>query len=124
MKAVTVRKTSWHYRYVRFLRDPIPSTTGNPFRGERKEPEINGFCAYFWQIILSPIQLVGMAIMGGCILAVFLVVAPFCWVGFKIKDWRDSRKTDIELGVRDPNPVSIFVRSRKARVCPRVEVRS
>lgn len=121
---VKISKNSWHYRYVRFLRDPVPGDTGNPFRGHRKEPNINGFCAYFWQIVFSPVQLVAMGCMGLVIGAVFVVSYPFLWLGFKIKDWREDRKHDIALGKREPSPVGTFVRSRKARVCPRVEVLS
>lgn len=124
MKAVTVKRGSWHYRLWKFVQDPgvvfdrWDEPTPRQIENRSKEPK--GFCGYFWTVVLGP----PAVLIGGILVAAIgLVVGAFALVIWSIVRLGRLVKS---LWTRKPRErttlVATYVATKKARVCPRIEL--
>ena len=103
-RRIVIRRTSWHYRLATFFADGNVPTN---------------LCSYFWAVV-------------GCIfcacaavpLAVF--AAPVMGIGFGLSwlwNHRPRRKKVAEATPHEPNLLVEWVKAKKRRICPLIEVK-
>jgi choline-glycine betaine transporter len=143
MSKLVVSRKSWHYRLYNFTQN-ILHMPGLVFRWAdetsiffiRKRYTPTDLCRYFWSIVLgllvAPIILLVNITMGLLLLACCIIIAPlaliFLLVVFSVEwlnDRRIARKRDKRDSNRDEkfNPITEYIRARKAKVCPLIEVK-
>jgi hypothetical protein len=100
---VKVRRTSWHYRIYCFYRDLYE------FKGEPQN-----LCRYFW------------ATMGlSTFTALITPLVAVAWIGANVHDlYRSVRpaKNKPKKTTQEPGLLRSFLRAKKQKVCPRIEV--
>lgn len=147
-----VSRRSWHYRWFQFLVRPFAATPdahgwtwwflgalqvfaayGEPRRGEARLPP--SLCGYFWSLVALT-ALVPMLVFS--LVVTFVVGAVAAGFGFVAVSafrtargaLRGSRRGGRRLlgrpaapqRERFPNPVVEYVKARKRRVCPLIDV--
>lgn len=130
-----ISKSSWHYKLYRYVTN-IPSGPQylNPFGRDlhrTDKPIPRSLCPYAWSIFLG---LVGSALM--CLgLAIAAAVAALPYGGYRLLKKIDSygnpfkfkkgeRKPKLEKPekLKQPSLVASFVKAKKDKVCPMIEL--
>lgn len=137
-----VKRTAWHYKLYCLLRQSWDSDDG-PFtipliiigRSKRRTYQPSSLCKYFWFTVFNtiaiPIVLILIAVIG-------IIIVPPVYAVLFIKDWwnepvRVARRREKRLAadkklleesrkVKTPNLFIEFIKARKAKACPLIEL--
>ncbi len=131
-----VSKRSWHYRLYRYIKNvPNGPRYLNPFAHvEREDYDVpkGGICPYAWSIFLG---LLGTIVVGIVLIPFAIVATPFylLYLGWlKVAHTIEESASRIHF-TRKPKPfkpprqrkpslVAAYVRARKQKVCPQIEL--
>lgn len=137
---MTISKNSWHYRLYRFITNiPKGPEYLNPFgKAERFDTAVpSSLCPYAWSIFLG---LLGFIFIGIVIVPIGALIVGSVWIAentvgwFRRFDkwawrkahaalphWEHTRKPKPER--RDkPSLIGAFVKAKKQKVCPMIEL--
>lgn len=131
-----VKRNSWHYTLYCFFRQCVDSTTDGPFEfyellirkhSLRRTYRPSSLCKYFWFCLFSALIIPLIATFAILVIGIlFVVVMPFIWLQEKYTDrrYRKRRTKGIEPSKTpsEPSMVLQFVKAKKDRVCPLIEV--
>jgi hypothetical protein len=96
---------SWHYRWMRwFYADTLDNHVPR------------SLCTYFWALVFSP--LVALAV-GAFAIALLTILLPVLGVG-ELHDRRQRKRG--HLPPKGPGLVRSFVKAKKRKICPLIEV--
>lgn len=128
-----ISKSSWHYGLYRFIRN-VPESPRHliPWADVPRQdyPVSKSLCPYAWTIFLG---LVGVFFTALALIVLGAVAAPF-FVLYKAARWLDRsvRMPEIHLSKRERKPkprkekhpslVLAFVKARKEKACPMIEL--
>jgi hypothetical protein len=133
-----IKKTSWHYRVHKFLHNvwshPIilVETIDPTDTADWKTYYPKSLCTYFWStlamIIFSPL-LVAILVIMVVVAVILLAVFVQCWF-FDYCVWQPRKKKkalkELKSGnspkVKEPSMIGEFVRAKKGKYCPRIEL--
>lgn len=131
-----VSRRKWHYRwYNRWMNvwdafgdgGPIKAAKtliGREKHGRNFEPK--SLCTYFWWCVLAgPVSLVALSVVSLVIGVFLLIIVPIMWIKDKIHDRKVRRREEQGLHPKpekEPSMLTVFVKSRKQKVCPRIEL--
>lgn len=132
---IKINKNSWHYRVL-----------GHPFKSDLRYTNV-GICKYFWMVVGSLLGWCGAGVLALAIVVTFVGWIPvgigwlitgnllsleffalsfgattavfLVWVGFTLKD---LIKGKLRNRKKRPNILFEYVKAKKQRVCPLVEV--
>lgn len=129
-----VSRSSWHYKLYNFLWNAWEKAGGMgwvvDYVTERRKPRLhaqhypNSLCAYFWFVVLS---LIGVPALFLSLTFVTLLCSPFLvlvLLTIYITDKRDERRkaNGTYNKYKEPGLLSQFVKAKKSKVCPVIEL--
>lgn len=131
-----VSRRKWHYRwYNRWMNvwgafgdeGPIKAAmtlVGREKYGRNYTPK--SLCTYFWWCALAgPLTLVALSVVSLLIAVFLLFFIPIMWGKDKIADRNRRRRHERGLHPKPekgPSMLTVFVKSKKQRVCPTIEL--
>src|SRR6266496_4705118 len=116
-----VRKNSWHYRLFCFYKDP--DGEGRKYNhGElRHRQQPKNLCRYFWFLVLGTLFIPFAAIGVALVFLAMLFVAGIAYL-WDLRPVTVKKREKLERAPKEPNLVLEFVKAKKNRVCPIIEV--
>lgn len=130
-----ISRRSWHYRLQRYIFsawtsgiEVLPPPIGH---NARKNPPVWDLCRYFWFTVLMCFSF-PFLVLFGVLLGVFFVLAViFYYAVFTpwMKFVRTAAATALSLrrassraAAREPGLIKSYIKARKQRVCPMIEI--
>lgn len=131
-----IKRTTWHYKLYcftqTFWKKDGPFFLWEYIRGQSKPISFQptSLCPYFWSIVLSCLVIPFITLL----MAIILMIAFPCYYlaiaiswPFKrmTKNRKLAKKDDIRQGVltiKEPSLVTSFIKAKKSKVCPIIEI--
>lgn len=123
-----VKRSSWHYKLYCFWRQSWDWDSYSPFeafellvrRSSLRSYAPNSLCRYFWFIL-------GATVVSSLVLlALNVVIVLVCLLGWPVavvaEKWADRRTRKYGDTPRSPGLLRSFVKAKKSRICPLIEV--
>lgn len=136
-----IKSTAWHYRLYCFWHtvwdtsELPPITIWELIRGQRKlqRPTPTTLCRYFWFIVLSSVVLTlfsSILVLAGVICGPIILLVGVIGYGIKLLYYRVRRRrrfrrrpaSIFDVLEKEPSLVVEFVKAKKKKVCPLLEV--
>lgn len=135
-----ISRSSWHYKLYRYIQNIEQGRSYlNPFskvtRVDHRPPK--NLCPYVWMIFCG---LIGALVLSVVVILCMIIASPF-WVVYKVFqglwwvcEWIDAKvrmpHIDINMPEREPRKrrerkpslVVAYVKARKKKVCPMIEL--
>lgn len=133
-----VKRNSWHFTLYCFFRQCVDSSGDGPFEFYelltrrhtlRRTYRPSSLCRYFWFCFFCALTIPLLATVAVLFIGVlFVIVMPFLWL-YEVYEDRRKRKRwakgteSSEIKVpSEPNMLRQFVKAKKDKVCPLIEV--
>lgn len=122
-----VKRTAWHYRYYCFLKEgwKEPFALWDIIRGKRrvKQYQPRSLCSYFWFCVVSTLTLPIVTLLVGLTIAIILgILSPLVWGADKVEEIAKERRSKKGLAPKQTGVVRSFLKAKKQKVCPMIEV--
>ena len=129
-----VSRNSWHYRLYRFWYNVWRGFSDAPGprdyldavkHPQRRDPQPKNLCRYFWWCLLNVVfGWLAFLVAWLVIAVVFAVVMPIAWFHDRRQAKRALKQPSPPPQPKEkhPSPFAEFVRARKKKVCPMIEL--
>lgn len=131
-----VKRNSWHYTLYCFFRQCVDTNTDGPFEfyellirqhSLRRTYRPSSLCRYFWFCVACALTIPLLATLAVLVLGIiFVIIMPFFWLYERYEDRRDRKRRakgiEPSKTASEPNMVRQFVKAKKDKVCPLIEV--
>lgn len=132
-----IKRTAWHFRLYcftqTFWKGEGPFFLWEYVRGQTKSRfyEPTSLCPYFWAIVLSCLSIPIITVLAILLAVIAFTALAFCWPFKKLfqcsrRARKRAKSDDIKWGVlptpKEPSLVASFIKAKKSKVCPIIEI--